>query len=134
GTSDWLEIDQRRIDLFAEATDDHQWIHVDPERASTGPYDTTIAHGFLTLALVVPLTSTLIELTPASMKLNYGLDRVRFLELVPTGSHVRATATLLDVIPTDTGVRIKQQVTVEMDGSERPACIADTLSVFVLGT
>lgn len=91
GTSDWFEIDQRRIDLFAEATDDHQWIHVDPERASSGPHGTTIAHGFLTLSLVVPLTSGLIELTPASMKLNYGLDRVRFVNPVPASARVRAT-------------------------------------------
>ncbi|MBA8824078.1 acyl dehydratase [Saccharopolyspora lacisalsi] len=134
GTSSWFEIDQHRIDLFADATDDHQWIHVDPERASSGPYGTTIAHGFLTLALVVPLTSALIQLAPASAKLNYGLDRVRFINPVPAGSHVRATVELLDVTRTKAGVRTKQQVTVDLEGHDRPACIAEALSVFVLGS
>jgi acyl dehydratase len=132
GTSDWLEIDQRRIDLFAEATGDRQWIHVDPERAKDGPYGTTIAHGFLTLALVVPLTSGLLRLEVAKMKLNYGLDRVRFLTPVTAGSRVRASARLLDIDHTRTGLRTKQEVIIELDGSDRPACIVETLGVIVL--
>ncbi|GAB3681661.1 MaoC family dehydratase [Saccharopolyspora tripterygii] len=133
GTSDWLEIDQQRIDLFAEATGDHQWIHVDPERARGGPHGTTIAHGFLTLSLVVPLTSGMIKLVTATMKLNYGLDKVRFVNSVPSGSRVRATAELLAVERTKAGVRIKQTVVVELEDHERPACVAETLGVFVLG-
>jgi acyl dehydratase len=134
GTSGWLEVDQHRIDLFAESTGDHQWIHVDPERAKDGPYGTTIAHGFLTLSLVAPLASGFIQLTTAKMKLNYGLDRVRFLTPVTAGSRVRATAKLVGVEHTKTGLRTKQEVTIEVEGSERPACIAETLGVIVLDT
>ncbi|MGW6961869.1 MaoC family dehydratase [Streptomyces chartreusis] len=132
GTSDWLEVDQHRIDLFAEATGDRQWIHIDPDRAKDGPYGTTIAHGFLTLALVVPLTSGFFRLDSAKMKLNYGLDRVRFLTPVTAGSRVRASARLLGVEHTRTGLRTKQEVTIELDGSDRPACVAETLGVIVL--
>jgi len=132
GTSDWLEIDQRRIDLFAEATTDYQWIHVDPERAKDGPYGTTIAHGFLVLSLVVPLTSHFLQLRTAGMKLNYGLDRVRFLTPVTVGSRIRATARLLSVDGLDTELRTKQEVTVELEGSQRPACLAETLGVLVI--
>ncbi|MET8534283.1 MaoC family dehydratase [Streptomyces sp. NPDC005065] len=134
GTSDWLEIDQHRIDLFAEATSDHQWVHVDPERAKEGPYGTTIAHGFLTLSLVVPLTSGLLQLDTAKMKLNYGLDRVRFLTPVTAGSRVRATAKLLAVDDTKTGLRTRMEITIELEGSHRPACVAETLVLIVPDT
>ncbi len=132
GTSEWLAIDQQRIDLFAEATGDRQWIHVDPERAQGGPYGTTIAHGFLILSLVVPLASGFVQLTTASMKINYGIDRVRFPAPVAAGSRVRATAKLLAVESMSAGLRTKQEVTIELDGSERPACVAETLTVLVL--
>jgi acyl dehydratase len=134
GTSDWLMIDQHRIDLFAESTGDHQWIHVDPERAKDGPYGTTLAHGFLTLSLIAPLASGFIQLTPAQMKLNYGLDRVRFLAPVTVGSRVRATAKLVGIEHTKAGLRTKQEVTIELEGSQRPACIAETLGLLVLAT
>jgi acyl dehydratase len=134
GTSDWLQIDQARIDLFAEATGDHQWIHVDSERAGEGPYGTTIAHGFLTLSLVVPLTSHFIQLATAKIKVNYGLDRVRLLTPVPAGSRVRATAKLIGVEHTSKGVKVMQEVTIELDGSDRPACIAQTAGLIVVDT
>jgi acyl dehydratase len=134
GTSDWREIDQHSIDLFAESTGDHQWIHVDPERAKDGPYGATLAHGFLTLSLVAPLASGFIQLSAAKMKLNYGLDRVRFLAPVVVGSRVRATAKLVGVERAKTGLRTKQEVTIELEGSERPACIAETLGLIVLAT
>ncbi|MGI5144620.1 MaoC family dehydratase [Streptomyces sp. CA-106110] len=134
GTSDWLEVDQHRIDLFGEATGDRQWIHVDPERAKDGPFGTTIAHGFLTLSLVVPLTSGLLRLDYARMKLNYGLDRVRFLTPVTVGSRVRAAAKLLAVQEIEAGLRAKLHTTIELEGSHRPACIAETLVLIVPDT
>ena len=130
GTSDWLTIDQDRVDAFADATLDHQWIHVDPERAAAGPFGTTIAHGFLTLSLVVHLGSQIeVPLDGVRMGINYGLDKVRFITPVPVGGRIRARRTILEVAPSsDGGIQVKNLMTIELEGSERPACIAETLS------
>ena len=133
GTSDWVEIDQARIDLFADATGDHQWIHVDPERAKDGPFGTTIAHGFLTLSLIPGLTKlTACLRKPPKHTLNYGLNKVRFVSPVPVGSRVRGRVTILDVTEDKRGWLARWQITVEMEGSEKPACVAETLSLYVL--
>lgn len=135
GVSDWWEVTQDRVDLFADATDDHQFIHVDPEAARATPWGTTIAHGFLTLSLLPHLTAA-IGIIPEGtvMALNYGTDKVRFLEPVKVNSRVRATIRLEDV--TDKGggrYLFKTHVTVEIKGSEKPALVAETLSLFVVG-
>ncbi|MGN6445255.1 MaoC family dehydratase [Amnibacterium sp.] len=129
GTSDWLEVDQARIDRFADATDDHQWIHVDPERAASGPFGTTIAHGFLTLSLFIPLWSGLLEVTDATTLVNYGLDRVRFTSPVPAGSRVRLTATLTGVEPVARGgYQLAVSGVIGIEGQERPAVVLEFLS------
>lgn len=126
GLSDWINIDQKRIDLFAEATDDHQWIHVDPERARTGPFGGTIAHGYLTLSLVIPLWTDLLDVSDASTKVNYGLDRVRFPAPVPAGSRIRLAARITEVegINGGAGFQITADLTVEIENSAKPACVA----------
>ncbi|CAL9396095.1 MaoC family dehydratase [Streptomyces albus] len=129
GTSDWLEVDQRRIDLFADATGDHQWIHVDPQRAADGPFGSTIAHGYLTLSLLPALVPQIMRVEGMRMGVNYGVDRVRFPAPVPVGSRLRARATLTDVSEaSDGGVQVAARVTVEREGGERPVCVADSLS------
>jgi acyl dehydratase len=129
GKSDWLEITQQRIDQFAEATGDHQWIHVDPERAKAGPFGTTIAHGYLTQSLVNYFLPQIVEVHGISMGVNYGADRVRFPAPVPVGSRVRGSAELIKVEDTrDGGVQATTRVTVEIEGSERPGCVIDTIS------
>ena len=129
GTSDWLEIDQDRIDQFAEATGDHQWIHVDPERAKAGPFGTTIAHGYLTQSLVNHFLPQIVEVRGIKMGVNYGADRLRFPAPVPVGSRIRGTGELLKVEHTkDGGVQATVRVTVEIEGGERPACVIDTIS------
>ncbi|MFF2391952.1 MaoC family dehydratase [Nocardia sp. NPDC058114] len=128
GPSDWITVDQRRIDLFAEATDDHQWIHVDAERAAAGPYGTTIAHGFLTLSLVVPMTQQIMTVSAAKAGINYGLDRVRFLTPVPVDSRIRAHLTLTEVTEVTGGVQVHRHVTVELENADRPACVADSIA------
>lgn len=130
GTSDWLEIDQNRISAFAIATGDEQWIHVDPARAAAGPFNSTIAHGYLTLSLLAPLTAQLLEVHDARMAINYGLDRVRFLQPVRSGSRVRATGSLTSAEEVDLGVRAGVKITVEIDGESKPALIADTIVLF----
>ncbi|MFK8845718.1 MaoC family dehydratase [Streptomyces sp. Ac-502] len=132
GTSDWLEIDQKRIDLFADATGDHQWIHVDPERAASGPFGTTIAHGYLTLALLPALVPQLLRVDNVKMGINYGVDKVRFPAPVPVGSRVRATARIAGVTEVSGGVQLATTVTVEREGGEKPVCVAETLSRFYL--
>lgn len=129
GTSDWIEIGQDRIDRFADATDDHQWIHVDPERAATGPFGTTIAHGFLTLSLFIPLWSSLLEVTDATTLVNYGLDKVRFTSPVPAGSRVRLTATLTSVeeVPRG-GYQLAVAGVIGIEGQERPAVVVEFIS------
>ncbi|MDJ0847553.1 MAG: MaoC family dehydratase [Myxococcota bacterium] len=129
GHSEWLEITQDRIDKFADATGDHQWIHVDPERAREGPFGTTIAHGYLTQSLVNLFLPQIVEVRGIRMGINYGADRVRFPAPVPVGSRVRGSAEVIEVEDTKDGaVQAKVRVTVEIEGGERPACVIDTIS------
>ncbi|MGI5351419.1 MaoC family dehydratase [Streptomyces sp. CA-250714] len=129
GHSDWLEVDQKRIDLFADATGDHQWIHVDPERAAGGPFGGTIAHGYLTLSLLPALVPQILRVEGMKMGVNYGTNKVRFPAPVPVGSRLRARATLVDVGETsDGGVQVAAQVTVEREGGDKPVCVAESLS------
>ena len=127
-SSDWVDIDQKRIDLFADATDDHQWIHVDPERAASGPFGTTIAHGFLTLSLLPRLGEGLLDVEDTRMGVNYGLNKVRFPAPVPVGSRVRAHARLLSVDDVPGGVQVVTQVTIEREGGDKPVCVAESVS------
>lgn len=129
GTSSWLRVDQDRIDLFADATDDHQWIHTDPERArAESPFGGPIAHGYLTLALVIPMWSEVLTVHSVVTSVNYGLNRVRFVNPVPAGGRVRLRATLqrVDELP-DGGVQVTVDATVELEGSDRPACAAEAV-------
>lgn len=130
GYSDWLEIDQQRINLFAEATGDHQWIHVDPERAKDGPFGATIAHGYLTLSLANLFLPQIMEVQNVSMGVNYGCDKVRFPAPVPVGSRVRGGGEVLTAEAVKGGVQVVVRITVEVQGSDRPACIIDTISRF----
>lgn len=125
GHTDWLQIDQGRVNTFADATDDHQWIHVDPERAAAGPFGGTIAHGYLTLALLIPLMSELLEVSGVRMSINYGLEKVRFPAPVPVGSKIRLRGQVasVDEVAGD-GVQITIDFTVEIEGSTKPACVA----------
>ncbi len=128
GSTDWLEIAQDRVDAFADATDDHQWIHVDPERAATGPFGGTIAHGYLTLSLIIPLFNQLLTISGTSMSLNYGLERVRFPSPIPVGAKIRLHAAVGSVEPVaDNGVQMQVAFTVEIDGSNKPACVAQAI-------
>jgi acyl dehydratase len=132
GASDWFTVDQARIDAFADATLDHQYIHVDPERAAETPWGTTIAHGYLTLSLLPHLMSG-VRLAPENtvMAINYGSDKIRFLQAVPVGSEIRARVTLADVTDKGEGrYLVRTTVTVDIKGEERPALIAETLSLF----
>jgi acyl dehydratase len=131
GPTDWLTIEQSRIDAFAEATGDHQWIHVDVERAKDGPYGGTIAHGYLTLSLTNLFLPQLIEVQGVSAGINYGLDRLRFPAAVPSGSRIRARAELMSAAPIEGGVATTVRVTVELEGNDRPCCVADSLSRFL---
>ena len=126
GPTDWLEVSQERIDMFAQATDDHQWIHVDPARAAEGPFGTTIAHGYLTLSLCAPLLSqALAGLTDSSMGINYGTNKVRFPAPVPAGSRIRARATVVSVDDVPGGEQAVVVTTVEREGGEKPVCVAE---------
>ncbi|MBO0851740.1 MAG: MaoC family dehydratase [Pseudonocardia sp.] len=127
GTSDWLTVDQKRIDGFADATGDHQWIHVDEEKAKAGPFGTTIAHGFLTLSLTPIFGSQTYRVENIKMAINYGLNKVRFTAPVPVGSRLRANYELLSVDDVQGGVQVANKVTIEIEGSDRPACVAETL-------
>ena len=124
GHSSWIEITQERIDTFAEATGDHQWIHVDPERARSGPFGTTIAHGYLTLSLVIPLFGELLTIDGIRMGINYGLDKVRFPSPVRVGSKIRLAARVAGVEEVAGGVQMALDFTVEIDGEAKPACVA----------
>lgn len=131
GYSAWRQVTQREIDLFAEATGDHQWIHVDAEKAAKGPYGKTIAHGYLTLSLVPILIQQIYKVTGLSMQVNYGVDKLRFPAPVPVDSRIRAGAELIKVDRNNNGARATVRVTVEVDGSERPACVVDTIAAMV---
>ncbi len=128
GTSEWLEITQDRINLFAEATGDHQWIHVDPERAKDGPFGACIAHGYLTQSLVNMFLPEILEVRGISMGINYGADKLRFPAPVPVGSKVRGTGELLSAEDVKGCVQAVVRVTVEIEGNDRPACVIDTIS------
>ncbi|MCF6476040.1 MaoC family dehydratase [Nonomuraea sp. MG754425] len=125
GRTGWLEITQDRVRAFAAATDDHQWIHVDPDRAARGPFGGTIAHGHLTLSLVIPLFGELLDLQGVGMSVNYGLDRVRFPSPVRVGARIRLAGRVAEVedVPGD-GVQMHVDLTVEIDGQAKPACVA----------
>jgi len=132
GTSDWLEITQARIDQFAEATGDHQWIHVDPERAAAGPFGTTIAHGYLTLSLSNALLPEIVEVQGVSMGINYGVGKVRFPAPVPVGSRIRASAELVAADEVPGGVQTTVLITVELEDSDKPACVIESLSRYLV--
>ncbi|MBB2741661.1 UNVERIFIED_ORG: acyl dehydratase [Microbispora rosea subsp. rosea] len=125
GRSGWLEIAQERVNTFADATDDHQWIHVDPDRAKDGPFGGPIAHGYLTLSLVIPLFNELLDVRGVKMSINYGLEKVRFPSPVKVGGRIRLAAAVASVedVPGD-GVQMLLDFTVETDGSAKPACVA----------
>ncbi|MCT4357378.1 MaoC family dehydratase [Streptomyces sp. Je 1-79] len=128
GHSDWLEVEQKRIDLFADATGDHQWIHVDPERAASGPFGKTIAHGYLTLSLLPTLVPQIMRVEGMKMGLNYGTNKVRFPSPVPVGSRLRAGAVLTEVTDAGGGVQVTATVTVEREGGDKPVCVAESVS------
>ena len=130
GASDWLEVTQERIDTFADATGDHQWIHVDASRAAEGPFGATIAHGYLTLSLVIPLFADLLRISGTRMGVNVGLEKVRFPSPVRSGARVRATGEVVSADEVGGGVQVVVRVSVHVDGSEKPACVADTVSRF----
>ena len=129
GTSDWLTVTQETIDTFADATGDHQWIHVDPERAAAGPFGTTIAHGDLTLSLVPQLIGDLFEVPDARLGVNYGIDRLRLTAPVPVDSRIRGRATLARTEPKGGGTLMHVDVTVEVEGQQRPALVGTVLYV-----
>jgi acyl dehydratase len=126
----WVEIDQARIDLFADATGDHQWIHVDPERAAAGPFGAPIAHGFLTLSLANLFLPQLLVVETFSMGVNVGLDKVRFPAPVRVGSRIRGRGEIVSAAEAGEGVQVVVRITVEVDGNDKPACVADTVSRF----
>ena len=128
GESEWVLIDQDRINLFADATGDHQWIHVDPVRAESGPFGGTIAHGYLTLSLVNLFLPEIVDVQGTSMGVNYGCEKVRFPSPVKVGSRVRGVGELVGVEHVKGGVQATIRVTVEIEGGERPACVVDTIS------
>ena len=128
GHSAYRTVTQEQVNLFADATDDHQWIHTDPRRAAAGPYRSTVAHGFLTLSLLPALARGLYRVEGVRMGVNYGLNRVRFPAPLPTGSAVRATAEIAQVDPVPGGVQLVARVTVRTDGGSKPCCVAETVS------
>jgi acyl dehydratase len=126
-TSDWVTVSQERIDLFAKATGDYQWIHLDAERAAAGPFGTTIAHGFLTLSLLPELGQSAYEINGTRMGVNYGLNKVRFTSPVPSGSRVRGHFKLLAYTPIEGGAQLTIEASIEIEGSTKPACVAESL-------
>lgn len=131
GNSSWIDVDQARINAFADATNDHQWIHTDPERAKDGPFGGTIAHGYLTMSLIIPMWTELLEVEGVRTKVNYGLNRVRFPAPVPSGARIRMNAVLAKVeeIPGD-GVQFFVDAVIEVEGGTKPACIAQLVFRF----
>ncbi|MFE7330613.1 MaoC family dehydratase [Streptomyces sp. NPDC057565] len=130
GTSLWLEVTQDRVDLFAEATDDHQWIHTDPGRAASGPFGAPIAHGYLTLSLFIPFFTELLEVEGVATKVNYGLNKVRFPAPVKVGSRIRLAARLAEVEEVPGGLQITVNGTIEIDGQAKPAAVLQSVSRF----
>lgn len=131
GYSEWLTVTQQRIDLFADATGDHQWIHVDPEKAKDGPYGKCIAHGYLTLSLVNMFLPQILEVRGASMGVNYGTEKIRFPAAVPVDSRIRGGGELIKAEEIKGNIQVVVRVTVEVEGGGRPACVVDTISRFV---
>ena len=127
GTSDWFEVTQERVDQFADATDDHQWIHVDRERAAQGPFGGTIAHGYMTVSLIPALSQSIFSVETDGPRLNYGLNKVRFPNPVPVGSRVRAHATLAELADVPAGKQLVVRYTIEIEGQDKPACVAETV-------
>jgi acyl dehydratase len=132
GTTGWLEVDQKRIDVFAEATGDHQWIHVDPEKAAQGPFGTTIAHGYLTLSLIPSFTPELLRVEGVRMGVNYGVNKVRFPSPVPVGSRLRATGRIVEVSEVPGGAQLVVGITDEREGGAKPVCVAETVVRYYL--
>jgi acyl dehydratase len=133
GHGEWRQVTQDQVDQFADVTGDHQWIHVDVERATQGPFGSPIAHGFLTLSLVPSLTRGLLKVEGVRMGVNYGLNRVRFPSPVKVGSRIRASVKNLSVEPVQGGVQLVNQVTVEIEGAQKPACVAETVTRYYGG-
>ena len=131
GPTDWLEVTQERVNLFADATDDHQWIHVDPERAANGPFGATIAHGLLTLSLLPHFTSQMYTVDNIAMAINYGYNKVRFITPIKVGSKVRARAEIAKVDQLDGAVQATLTTTVEIEGSDKPAAVAESIVRFI---
>jgi acyl dehydratase len=130
GTSEWIEVTQAKVNLFADATDDHQWIHVDVEKAKSGPFGGPIAHGYLTLALFIPLFTELLDVQGVTTKVNYGLNKVRFPAPVPVGSRIRLVARLASVEDVPGGVQVTVDGTIEIEGGAKPAAVLQSLSRF----
>ncbi|MDQ0687599.1 MULTISPECIES: MaoC family dehydratase [Streptomyces] len=130
GTSEWIEVTQERIDTFADATGDHQWIHVDPEKAAAGPFGAPIAHGYLTLSLFIPLFTELLDVQGVTTKVNYGLNKVRFPSPVKVGSRIRLVGKLTDVEDVPGGVQITVDGAIEIEGGTKPAAVLQSLSRF----
>ncbi|SEB24707.1 MaoC family dehydratase [Variovorax sp. YR216] len=129
GTSDWLSIDQQRINKFADATGDHQWIHVDAERAKSGPFGTPIAHGFLTLSLLPIFSQTAFQIRKSTMGVNYGLNKVRFMKPVPVNSRLRAHFKLLSWEPLEgNGAQLLVEMSIELEGASKPVCVAESIT------
>ena len=131
GPTDWLEITQDRVDLFADATEDHQWIHVDPERADSGPFGGTIAHGLLTLSLLPYFTHQLYTVDNIAMAINYGYNKVRFITPVRVGARLRARAVIASVAQLDNAVQATLNTTVEIEGADKPAAVAESIVRFL---
>ena len=130
GFTEWREVTQERVNTFADAADDHQWIHVDPERAAEGPFGAPIAHGFLTLSLIIPLQTELFDVDGVTTKVNYGLDKVRFVSPVKVSDRIRLTAVIAEVIEVPGGVQVVIDETIEIEGGSKPALIARSLQRF----
>ena len=130
GYSDWVTVDQDRIDKFADATGDHQWIHVDPERAAAGPFKTTIAHGYLTLSLLPIIVGSLMRVDGIRMAVNYGVNKVRFPAPVPVNSRVRSHVEVVSVEDVEGGVQVSSRTTIERDGGDKPVCVAESVARF----
>lgn len=131
GPTDWLEVDQRRVNRFADATDDHQWIHVDPDRAAEGPYGGTIAHGLLTLSLLPRFMHDLYRVDDVTMAINYGFNKVRFITPVPVGAKVRAHARIETVTPLENAAQATLVTTIEVDGASKPAAVIESIVRYV---
>ena len=126
--SEWCTVSQEQINLFAQATGDHQWIHVDPERAKAGPFGATIAHGFLTLSMLPKFFESALKIVQTRMGVNYGLNKVRFTSPVPVGSRLRGHLHLHSATPIEGGLQVQWNVTIEREGSDKPVCVAESLA------